>query len=78
MMVIMAPLLPKKLECQMHIWKLVSGKVPSLDAPSDESLGFMEEFDKHIETRKRFDAWKEKESKEPRQTRQMDPDCAPQ
>jgi hypothetical protein len=78
MMVVMASLLPKELDCQMHICKLVSGKVPSLETPSDESLGFMEEFDKHIETRKRYDAWKEKESKAPRPTRQMDPDCAPQ
>jgi hypothetical protein len=77
-MLVGAPLLPKDVECQMHICKLVAGKVPSLETPSAESLGFVEEFDKHIETRKRYDAWKEKESKEPKPDRQMNPDCAPQ
>jgi hypothetical protein len=78
MMLVGAPLLPKDVECQMHICKLVAGKVPSLETPSAESLGFVEEFDKHIETRKRYDAWKEKESKEPKPDRQVNPDCAPQ
>jgi hypothetical protein len=78
MMLVGAPLLPKVMECQMHICKLVAGKVPSLDTPSTESLSFVEEFDKHIETRKRYDAWKEKESKEPKPDRQVNPDCAPQ
>ncbi|KAH0285944.1 hypothetical protein KCU62_g7193, partial [Aureobasidium sp. EXF-3399] len=78
MMVIMAPLLPKNKQCQLHICKLVSGEMPSLEVPSSESLNFVEEFDKHIETRKRYDAWKEKEVKEPKSEGQMNPDCAPQ
>jgi hypothetical protein len=78
MMVIGAPLLPKDLKCQMHICKLVTGEAPSLEAPSEASSSFVEEFDKHIEARKRHDAWKEKESTEPKPDRQVNPDCAPQ
>ena len=78
MMVIMAPLLPKDKKCQLHICKLVSGEMPSLEVPSSEPLSFVEEFDKHIETRKRYDAWKVKEAKEPRPEGQMNPDCAPE
>lgn len=78
MMVIMGPLLPKNKQCQLHICKLVSGEMPSLRSPSSESLSFVEEFDKHIKTRKRYDAWKVKEAKEPGPEGQMNPDCAPQ
>jgi len=78
MMVIGAPLLPKQLECQMHICKLVSGKMPSFEEPSSESLSFVDEFDKHIEMRENYDAWKEQESRMPESEGQMDPDCPPQ
>lgn len=78
MMVIMAPLLPNDLDCQMHIAKLVAGKEPSLTTPSKESLKFVEKFDEHIESRKRYDAFKGKQAKEPKPERQMNPDCAPQ
>ncbi|KAG9516983.1 hypothetical protein KCV07_g6448, partial [Aureobasidium melanogenum] len=80
MMVIMAPLLPNDLECQMYIAKLVAGKVPSLAKPSKESLQFVEKFDEHIERRKRYDAFREKQAKEPRPERQsqINPDCTPQ
>jgi hypothetical protein len=78
MMLVGAGLLPSNLDCQMHICKLVAGRVPSLEKPSSKALGFVVEFDKHIETRKRYDAWKEKESKEPKSERQVNPDCVPQ
>ena len=78
MMLLGDPLLPKGKQCQMYICKLVSGEMPSPEEPSSESLSFVEEFDKHIETRERYDAWKEKEAKEPRPEVQMNPNCAPQ
>lgn len=77
-MVIMAPLLPNDLDCQMHIAKLVAGRVPSLATPSKESLQLVEKFDEHIERRNRYDALKENQTKEPKPERQMNPDCAPQ
>ncbi|THZ64282.1 hypothetical protein D6C86_02622 [Aureobasidium pullulans] len=73
-----APLLPADLKCQMHVAKLVAGTMPSAEVPSKESLSFLEKFDQHIETRKRYDAWKEKHSKQPKEPRQVNPDCAPQ
>lgn len=78
MMLMGGPLLPRDKQCQVYICKLVSGEVPSSEDPSSESLGFVEEFDKHIETRKRYDAWKGKEAKELGPETQMNPDCAPQ
>ncbi|THY50605.1 hypothetical protein D6C99_04740 [Aureobasidium pullulans] len=77
-MLLGAPLLPADLKCQMHVAKLVAGTVPSAEVPGKESLSFVEKFDQHIETRKRYDAWKEKQSKEPKEPRQVNPDCAPQ
>jgi hypothetical protein len=56
MMVVAIASLPTSLGCQMHICKLVAGKVPSFEKPSSESSGFVAEFDEHIETRKRYDA----------------------
>ncbi|OBW64251.1 MAG: hypothetical protein AUREO_056830 [Aureobasidium pullulans] len=77
-MLLGAPLLPADLKCQMHVAKLVAGTMPSAEVPSKESLSFLEKFDQHIETRKRYDAWKEKQSKQPQEPRQVNPDCAPQ
>lgn len=54
-MVIMALLLPNNLDCQMHIAELVAARVPSLVTPSKESLQFVEKFDEHIESRKRYE-----------------------
>ncbi|THX57750.1 hypothetical protein D6D11_03085 [Aureobasidium pullulans] len=76
-MLLGAPLLPADLKCQMHVAKLVAGTMPSAEVPSKESLSFLEKFDQHIEPRKRYDAWKEKQSKQPQEPRQVNPDCAP-
>ncbi|CAD0111640.1 unnamed protein product [Aureobasidium uvarum] len=78
MMVLGAPLLPKDKKCQLHIAELVAGTVPSLEEPSRESLQFVAKFDEHIEARKRYITWKEKQSKEPKAPPRMNPDCAPQ
>jgi hypothetical protein len=45
MMVVAIAPLPSSLGCQMHICKLVAGKVPSFEKPSSESLGFVAEFE---------------------------------
>jgi hypothetical protein len=43
-------------------------------------LHFVEKLDEHIERRKRYDAFKEKQAKEPIPERQsqINPDCTPQ
>jgi len=77
-MLLGAPLLPADLKCQIHISKLVAGTMPSTEVPSKESLSFLEKFDQHIDTRKRYDAWKEKQWKEPKEPGQVNSDRAPQ
>lgn len=66
-MLLGAPLLPADLKCQMHVAILVAGTALSAEVPGKESLSFVEKFDQHLETRKRYDAWKEKQSKQSKQ-----------